>query len=113
MAGERKITFYEPVLVKSASGAETKTYRKITVPDWFVEPKWTGTGEKDEGNQRVATTKVTFKMRYYSVITKTMVIQMEGLYYDILKINPLDRRQWMMIEAEEKDNDWQLPLFTP
>lgn len=112
---DRKITFYEPVLVKSASGAETKSYRKITVSDWFAEVVWKGnnSGEKDEGKQRVATTTATFKMRYYSPITQVMIIEMEGIYFDILKINPLDRRQWMQLEAEQKDNDWQLPLYTP
>lgn len=115
MTQDRIIKFYEPVLTKSASGAETKAYRLLTQPVSYAEVKWltSKSKEKDEGKQRVATTGLEMKVRYRADITQVMVIEMEGKYHDILKINPLDRRQWMLIEAEEKDNDWQLPLYTP
>jgi SPP1 family predicted phage head-tail adaptor len=110
MAVDRKINFYQPILTKSASGSEVKTYQLLSQPIAWAEVKWRTGKEKDEGKQRVATTGVEFKIRFRSDLTQVMVIEMEGIYYDILKINPLDRRQWLMIEAEQKDNDWQLPV---
>ncbi len=110
---DRLITFYEPVLTKSASGMETKTYRQLTaLPQAWSQVTWLNTKgrERDEGKQRVASTTVEFGIRYRTDLTKTMVIEFDGKYFDILKINDLQRRQWLILEAEEKDNDWQLPL---
>lgn len=115
MTQDRIIQFYEPVLTKTSSGAEKRQYRLLTQPISYAEVKWltSKSRERDEGKQRVASTGLEMKIRFRSDISQVMIILMEGKYYDILKINPLDRRQWILIEAEEKDNDWTIDLYTP
>jgi len=113
MAMDRSISIYEPITSKSVSGMETITYRKLlAVPNTFAEVTWqtSKAKERDEGKQRVATTTAEFRIRYRADLTQAMIIYSEGLYYDIMKINPLDRRRFLLVEAEEKDNDWSIPI---
>lgn len=106
---DRFISFYEPVEVRSASGMPTKTYQLITNPSNWAEVKWKSGNEGQEGRQRVAVTVCEMKIRYRSDLQQNFVILMEGKYYDILKILPMDRRQWLMLECEEKDNEFTIP----
>ncbi len=109
------ITFYEPVLTKSASGHEKTQYRKLTTaPDMYAELNndLGKSKERDEGKQRVASTTVGFGIRYRGDLNQKMIILAEGKYYDILKIAPVRRQMYLQIEAEEKDNDWSIDLFT-
>jgi head-tail adaptor len=110
------ISFYEPVLTKSASGHERTQYRKLPLaPDMYAEMNndLGKSKERDEGKQRVASTTVGFDIRYRGDLNQKMIIQAEGKYYDILKIAPVRRQMFLTIEAEEKDNDWSIDLFTP
>jgi SPP1 family predicted phage head-tail adaptor len=109
------IKFYEPVFTKTDSGHEKIQYRELTTaPSMFAELVTLGNKgrERDEGKQRVASTTVEFNLRYRSDINQKMVILAEGKYHDIIRITPIRRMQFLTIEAEEKDNDWQLDLFT-
>ena len=109
------IRFYEPVLTKTSSGHEKTQYREIALAslqmaELVYQPS--KSKERNEGKQRVASTGVEFNLRYRSDLNQKMVILAEGKYYDILRITPVRRMQFLNIEGEEKDNDWQLDLYT-
>lgn len=115
MAKDRLITFYEPVLSKSPSGMETTTYRAIAPKSWaevnflFAKGK-----EVSEGKQMVASSSIELKIWFRSDLRETFIIAMEGKYYDILKLSEgRQRRMETLIEATAKDNDWNIPLYTP
>ena len=116
MRQDTLIRIYEPVLTKSASGYEKTQYRLLsTAPQMYASLSnvMTRSKETDEGRQRVATTMVEFTLRYRSDLNQKMVILAEGKYYDIIRMAEVRRKKFLTIEAEEKDNDWQLDLFTP
>lgn len=109
------IKFYEPILTKSTSGHEKTQYRELTTaPTMYADLNWltSKSKERDEGKQRVATSGVEFSIRYRSDLNQKMIILAEGKYYDIIKISPVRRMQFLTIEAEEKDNDWSIDLYT-
>ena len=108
MALDRIITIYEPTSSKSASGMETVTYQQVSSsPVTYAELTWenSGTGESDEGKQRVSTTVVRMKLRYRSDLNQKNVILCEGIYYDNIKNKTQERRRWLMVEWEQKDNE--------
>lgn len=110
------ITIYEPVLTKSASGHEKTEYQELTTaPTMYAEltdlPN--KSNERDEAKQRVATTAVQFGIRYRSDLNQKMILLAEGKYYDIIRLNAVRRKMYLTIEAEEKDNDWSIDLYTP
>jgi len=105
---DRKISIYQPVLVKSSSGMETKTYTLLT--STFAQVRWEGGSERPNGKQRVATLTCVFGIRFRSDLKETMVIEFENQFFDITNILPKDRRQFIEILAEKKDNDWSIPL---
>jgi head-tail adaptor len=110
------ISFYEPVTTKSASGQDVVQYRKLlTAPDMFAELNDlpSKAKEQDEGKQRVASSMIEFGIRYRADLNRRMVILAQGMYYDIIKITPIRRNMYLMIEAEEKDNDWTIDILTP
>lgn len=116
MAKDRLITFYEPVLTKTGSGAERTQYRELTsdAQEW-AEVDWMFRGtETDEGKQRVAENPIQLKIWYRSDLREKYLIELEGRYYDITKISEGKyRRVETLIEAKAKDNDWTIPLYTP
>jgi hypothetical protein len=112
---DRLITFYEPVLTKSASGMETTTYRAITPQSWAeVNFQFTRGQESQEGKQIVSSSLIELKIWHRTDIKATFLILMEGIYYDLQKLSEGRlRRMETLIEAKAKDNDWSIPLFTP
>lgn len=113
---DTRISIYEPVLTKSASGHEKTQYRLLpTAPVMYADLNWltSKSKERDEGKQRVATSAVEFSIRHRSDLNHKMIILAEGKYYDIIKISPVRRNLFLTIEAEEKDNDWSIDLYTP
>lgn len=114
MAKNRLITIYEPVRVKSASGAETTTWRAI-VPKAWAHVNWLFKGtEREEGKQTVARNPIMLTIWYRTDFQEDCIIELEDKYYDIIKISEgRSQRLELMIEAEAKDNDWEIDLFTP
>lgn len=114
MAKDRLVTFYEPVQVKSSSGAMTTTYRALELQAW-AEVKWDlRGGEKSEGKQTVATSGISLTIWYRTDLRAHFLFLLEGIYYDIHRITEgRSRRLETLIEATAKDNDWNIPLYTP
>lgn len=111
---DRKISFYEPVEVKSPTSGAVKIQYKLldALPTVYAEVTWPTGKEGSEGKQTVAVTECMFGIRYKPEIDKTMIIEFEGLYFDIISILPQGRRQYQHIKAEQKDNGWSIDLYT-
>lgn len=113
MGLDRKISIYEPVLIKSSSGAEKEEWRLVTLPEVYAELKFGSGKESQEGKQVVAAVTHQFKIRYRSDLKETFILLFEGKYFDILGIQEMGRRKYLIITAEAKDNDRSINIYTP
>jgi head-tail adaptor len=109
---DRKLIFYRPVLAKSASGMESVSYEKVALPSWGeLQISVRGSGSEDqEGKQKVAARTDAFKIRFRADIQETWIMDLEGVKYDILGIQPMQRRSFLKLTAEQKDNDREIYL---
>lgn len=113
MGLDRKITIYEPVLTKSSSGAEKEEWRLITFPEVYAELKFGSGKESQEGKQVVASVTHQFRIRYRTDLKETFIILFDDRYFDILGIQEMGRRKYLIITAEAKDNDRSIDIYTP
>jgi SPP1 family predicted phage head-tail adaptor len=113
MSLDRKITIYQPVLIKSASGMEDTQYSLVTFPEVYSELKFGKGTEDQEGKQVVAKNTHLFKIRYRTDLREDFIILFEGQYFDILGIQEQGRRKHLVITAEAKDNDRNITIHTP
>lgn len=113
MSLDRKITIYQPILIKSASGMEKTEYQLITLPEVYAELRFGKGSEDQEGKQVVAKITHMFKIRYRTDLKETFIILFEGQYFDILGIQEQGRRKYLVITAEAKDNDRNIDIYTP
>lgn len=112
MSLDRKLTFYRPVTSKSASGMEKVSYEKVPLPSWGelqVTARGEGT-EKQEGKQLVAARLSILLIRFRSDIRETWIMEWEGVKYDILGIQPMQRRSFLKLTTQQKDNDREVYL---
>lgn len=112
MSLDRKLTFYRPVLAKSASGMETRSYERVPLYSWgelIIQQRGAGS-EDQEGKQKVAARTDAFRIRFRADIQETWVMDLEGVKYDILGIQPMQRRSFLKLTVEQKDNDREIYL---
>lgn len=112
MSLDRKLIFYRPVTAKSASGMETVTYHKVPLPSWgeLQITSRIGGVENHEGKQLVASRIDIFHIRYRGDISETWIMDLDGVKYDILGIQPMQRRAFLKLTVEQKDNDREIYL---
>ena len=105
---DRLITIEQRQVTRDASfGSQQVTWVKFL--DIYAELEFSNGTEKPistSGNnkQQVAYQPVNFKTRYITGLDKTMRILFEGEYYEITAIQEIQRRQWIRITAEQRDN---------
>jgi SPP1 family predicted phage head-tail adaptor len=105
---DRRLKFQEPDRTQATDGQKVPTWTDIsTVPDMWckVSTPMGGRGSMEdyEADQLTATTVTLFTIRYRSDITQQMRIVFEGSNYDILTIEEVTRRNYLIIKAEKKD----------
>lgn len=91
---------------------ETASYEKVPLPSWG-ELQITARGggvEHHEGKQLVASRIDIFLIRYRGDIRETWIMDLEGVKYDILGIQPMQRRAFLKLTTEQKDNDREVYL---
>lgn len=113
MSLDRKISIYEPVKTRTASGFEKDQYQLISLGEVYAQLKFGPGKETQEGKQVVSSNSYVFKIRYRADLKETFIIGFEGNYYDILGIMEEGRRRFLHITAEAKDNDRSIDIFTP
>lgn len=110
---DRKVSFFEQVITRSSTGAEKVVWKEKTPKSW-AKVEWVDAGEKDEGKQTVGATLAKLTIRYRTDLLHKQVLLLEGKYYDIIDVHEGKwRRQYTVITAKAKDNDWIIPIQTP
>lgn len=108
MKFDRVISFEKPIRSYNSFGEETKTYTHAFLSFANVaynpgrEVQMTAAGNE---KQQVGIQPVLFTVRYKTGLDKTWRIIYEGEVYHITAIAEVDRRHYLNITAEQRDND--------
>lgn len=93
------VAYYAPTRVKDSFGQVRETwalYQKA-----FVNLE-TYTGDEDIQSERLVATNITHLIGHYiPTVDTTYRILMDGVYYSILDIEPLERKRWMRVRIEK------------
>ncbi len=100
---DRKIVIQTYTVAKDTYGQAVKTWATHTTVQASLQYDTGGEGE--EQNERVATSKVRWIIRYKSTVTEKMRISYGSDYYYIEQVKVLGRLQYMELITEKRDND--------
>jgi head-tail adaptor len=102
---DRKIAFEKPTTVRNDFGEEVVTYMGAKVA-WANVRFGFGTERQERTDkQRMGNQEVFFTVRFFKPVDLTWIIIHEGIRYQILAISEVQRRHYLEIKAEERDND--------
>lgn len=104
------LTIQEPTETRHATTSEVVTTWSTFVMAWaekLSDQKTMGPQSKEsvEGEQKVANTKSNFKVRWVSGIHERMRVVRDSEYHYILGIEELDRKKFLILKTEKRDND--------
>lgn len=102
---DRKIAFEKPTTVTNEFGEEVITY--VGAKAMWANVRYQSGMERQESmdQQRVGIQPIIFTVRYFKPVDLTWIIIHEGVKYQILAISEVQRRHYLEIKAEERDND--------
>lgn len=100
----RRLRILEPVSEVDATTNETLVNWwqefAVTYGERLSQP----VNELYEANQLVALSTVRYRARFIEDVTTQMLLQDDGEYLKIIGVEPLDRRQFMYVTAQKRDN---------
>lgn len=101
---DRKIDILTLDTHKNTLGEMGKSLSPFATGVWAKKQDISGK-EEVESERETAFGRTDFTIRYRSDLKETMVLQCEGVTYDILNVREGDgeRRQWTVIEAKKHD----------
>lgn len=99
---DRRITLENYSTSRDSYGQETKTWSVVATV--WASIGYEQASEKYMGDQLIAPTIITFLIRYRSGVNEKYRLQYNSVYYDILSVQEVDRKRYMMIRAEHRDN---------
>lgn len=100
---DRRIEIQEPTETRTATGGVETTWAAVARCWAGVSYQLTGNNEDVQGDQPVATTRVTFTIRYRDGLTAKMRILYSGDYYDLMPpFAEVGRKQYMIIQAQKQ-----------
>lgn len=96
---DRRIELLVPSTVKSTVGQVISSYASVAT--FYGERLELRTSDAARAGQRDAFTLARYRIRYREGITTAMRIRADDRLYDIVSVEPLDRRVSMIIMVEE------------
>lgn len=100
---DRRIEIQSPTSTRTATGGVDVTWTALYRCFAAVSYPLTGNQEDVEGDQSVATTRVTFTIRYRDGMDETMRILYSGEYYDLMPpFAEVGRKQYLTISAQKQ-----------
>lgn len=86
---------------RNTIGESIKTWN--TVMQLWGKCEQKSSGESNEANQKVGSEIIAYTTHRYDGVTQAMRGYMNGVYWDILKVDYSDRAK-MVLELKKKDN---------
>jgi len=90
-------------LAADGNNQEIKTWSKLATV--WAKVSYVSGGEVYEADQRVALRIAKFFIRYRSDVDETCRILYDTKYYDILGIEEVDRKRFLVIKCQYADRD--------
>lgn len=101
---DRRIEIQSFTDTRTATGAAERTWTAVARCFAGVSYPLTGNREDVEGDQPVATTRVTFTIRYRDGLNESMRILYSNKYYNLLPpFAEVGRKQYLQINAQEQE----------
>lgn len=104
------LTIQEPTETRHATTSEVVTAWSTFSQAWaekVSDQKTYGPMSKEEieGGQPVAKLRSNFKIRYQDGITERMRVVRDSEYHYITGIEEIDRKKFLILRTEQRDND--------
>ena len=98
---DKRIEIQNYTVAKNSSGEDVRSWSTL-VTVW-AGITYKGGGETYEADQKVATDRVIFRIRYTTVAADYRILY-DSTYYDILDIDGDNRLRYLDITAKKRDN---------
>ena len=99
---DRRIEIQTSAAARSTTGQELLEWTCLVRCWAAVAFPMTGSAEKVDGDQKVATTRTEFYIRYRDGLNEKMRVLYNGQYYDIMNIVEVGRKEFMTLEAQKQ-----------
>lgn len=103
MAFDRQIILLNRVATRTNTGERVISYSEVVTT--FAEKVYKRGGEQTSADQQVGFTVESFRIRYRSGITQVNAIVFENEMWQVKGIQEENRKQFLVLECEKKDDD--------
>lgn len=97
-----RITLQSFTTSQSSSGHETVTFADLATVWAKAEVKMSSSDEAQLANKKTAVAQTLFTIRNEYAVTEKMRVLWNSVAYDITAVNPLQDRQFMILETEKR-----------
>jgi SPP1 family predicted phage head-tail adaptor len=101
----RIVIHYSSETADADTNEPVKTYS--TLATVWAQRLTNASVEKFEADQQVALQTVRYRVRYRSDVAETMRIVDNGVVFEILGIEQVDRKSSMILSAQLRDNEYE------